>query len=95
MRVVWGELGKRAGAGVSVGERMRTEAIWWARAGAYKRADVGGAYAGGSRSVCERWQVLRRVVQGGRCKRAVSGSGMECRCRGVCERGRGESIIKA
>ena len=28
----------------SVSGRMRTEAIWWARAGAYKRADVGGAY---------------------------------------------------
>ena len=38
MRVVWGEMGKRAGAGVSVGERMRTEAIWWARVSGRMRA---------------------------------------------------------
>ena len=45
--------------------RMRTEAIWWARAEAYKRADVGGAYgvvvsgiAAGRKGVCA-WSIIR------------------------------------
>ena len=54
MRVVWGEMGKRAGAGVSVGERMRTEAIWSAGVlGKYRRAG-GGANASGAGACCER-----------------------------------------
>ena len=42
---MWGEMGKRAGAGVSVGERMRAEARCWASvSGKYRRAG-GGAKA--------------------------------------------------
>ena len=77
MRVVWGEMGKRAmmraGAG-SVCERKR----------------YGGREC---RSVCERWQVLRRVVQGGRCKRAgagVSVGGAYARGSDMADEGVGE-----
>ena len=48
---MWDEMGKRAGAGVSVGERMRAGAIWRAsvsgrmRAGAVWRTRVSGVYA--------------------------------------------------
>ena len=46
---MWGEMGKRAGAGVSVGERMRDGAIWSAGvSGKYRRAGVG--YYGGAKA---------------------------------------------
>ena len=45
MRVVWGEMGKRARTRASVGERMRAGAICWASvSGKYRRAG-GGAKA--------------------------------------------------
>lgn len=71
--VVRGEMGKRtrmrAGVGrcgvVARGVCVWSEAIWWARAGAYKRADVGGAYgvvvsgiAAGRKDVCV-WAIIR------------------------------------